>query len=434
MKENDKKKGIYSFYKGKFALEKDDFKNALQFFSRSLKIQPNYSRAVVAIGLLYGRQGKHDKVMSLYRRFLKKYPESPLVLSQYVELKFIAQSFSGLILLVEKLLEFESDNIELRARLGVLYSKKKQFSNAKNEFKRVLRAMPNSDQIIYYLGDLYRETQHYQQAIAFFKRIKEESAFFNDANIQIAQVLQIMGLNNVYVGDRSRSIASIAKAKQDLVRFVNETVGKNEELSFELFLILAVYYENVGELELAIDNVKILKEMKLYTEGHEYYLASLYEKKGDYKTAYQLIYRLLDENPNNAHALNFLGYSFLESKKDPQQAYPLIQKAIKIMPNDGYILDTLGWYFYRTQNYKKALNKLLKAWKLVQNDPVVAKHLAMVYGEMGMYAEAKYYYREALKYCKYQSEKQEIHQLIKDIGEKQEASRGYSPRLPASKL
>ena len=132
---------------------------------------------------------------------------------------------------------------------------------------------------------------------------------------------------------------------------------------------------------------------------------------------------LLKDDPNNAHALNFLGYSLLERGGSKEEAYNYISKAVSLSPEDGYIRDSLGWYYYHVGEFEKALAEIEKAWSLVKNDVVIIKHLAIVNKELKKYDEAKSYYMEALKYCKLKSERDEV---LKELNTLEEV------RLPAS--
>ena len=89
-----------------------------------------------------------------------------------------------------------------------------------------------------------------------------------------------------------------------------------------------------------------LKSIEGFSEGHEYYRASLYEKNKSLIRR-NIIERMIEKNPKNPHALNFLGYSMLERNEDLDKAYMLIKRAVELKPDDGFIKDSLGWYYYK---------------------------------------------------------------------------------------
>ena len=136
-----------------------------------------------------------------------------------------------------------------------------------------------------------------------------------------------------------------------------------------------------------------------------------------------MIEKVLVINPQNAHALNFLGYTMLENDENLGESLKLIQKAVKLAPHDGYIRDSLGWYFYKTGNNKKALEQLLIAVEKVKNDVTILKHLGLVYKSMKNYAKAKKYFNLSLEHTNSVAERQNIQNQLSEMGQK---------RLPAA--
>jgi Flp pilus assembly protein TadD len=132
---------------------------------------------------------------------------------------------------------------------------------------------------------------------------------------------------------------------------------------------------------------------------------------------------LVEKDPKNAHAWNFLGYSLLERGEDMDKAYSYIKKAVDLSPKDGYILDSLGWYYYKTGNTKKALSKLLAAHKIVPDETSILKHLAEVYLKMQKPDDAKKFLKTAIQNTPSPDDKKRLEKALEDI---------ESGRLPAS--
>jgi Flp pilus assembly protein TadD len=132
---------------------------------------------------------------------------------------------------------------------------------------------------------------------------------------------------------------------------------------------------------------------------------------------------ILDKEPKNAHAWNFLGYSLLARGEELDKAYQYIKKAYELSPNDGYIRDSLGWYYFKKGQVNKALTELEIAFKKVPDDVEIMKHLAIVHRELKNFQRAKSFYQSALKHVRYHNDRQEILSELADL---------ESERLPAS--
>ena len=52
--------------------------------------------------------------------------------------------------------------------------------------------------------------------------------------------------------------------------------------------------------------------------------------------------KILKEKPDDASAMNFIGYTLAIMGKDIDRAEKLVRKALEIKPDDGYITDSLS--------------------------------------------------------------------------------------------
>jgi tetratricopeptide (TPR) repeat protein len=406
-------KAIFSYYKGKVYIKQGKFKKAISSFKKALKADPRYHQAAMAMGLIQEEKDNTNGAIRIYQKFLKTDPVSYPVLSRLVQVMFAAEKFKEVLPYAETLSSLDPSDLNLRVRLGILYTDAKEFSQAIGVFKEILAAVPTSDKVLYYLGSLYQQTKDLEKALSSYAKIQEDSSLFVDSSLQIAQILQTL----VQADDKRWS---------DQYRKYLSARGKVvEPLRVEFQMMLATYYEGKLNYDSAISAIEVVKDGKDYTESHDYYLASLYEKVNEYGKARGIVNKILVKNPNNAHALNFLGYSMLENNEDLEKAYALIKKAVKLKPNDGYIRDSLGWFYYKTGKIEKALVEIKKAFSLVNSDVVITKHLAIIYKDLKKYKKAKKFFVEALRNCKFESERKDV---IKSIGSFPEL------RLPASEM
>jgi tetratricopeptide (TPR) repeat protein len=102
--------------------------------------------------------------------------------------------------------------------------------------------------------------------------------------------------------------------------------------------------------------------------------------------------RLIEIDPENADALNALGYTLADRTDRYQEALTLIERAIKLKPGTPAIIDSLGWVMYRLGRHEEALKHLRKAFEL-QRDAEVAAHLGEVLWASGEQDEARSVWR-----------------------------------------
>jgi uncharacterized protein HemY len=87
--------------------------------------------------------------------------------------------------------------------------------------------------------------------------------------------------------------------------------------------------------------------------------------------------KLLVKDPENAHALNALGYTLADTTDRYEEAQSLIEQALSIRPEDPFILDSMGWVQYRLGNHSDAISYLERALTK-RNDAEIAAHLGEV--------------------------------------------------------
>ena len=407
------KMASFLYYNGKVYLKEGKVKLALKEFKHALRIDPKYYQAAMAMGL--AREEKEDTkgAIKVYSDFLKGSPNSYPVLSRMVQLMFANEMFKDVLPYAERLSSLDSSDLNLKVRLGILYTDALEFDKAIGVFKEILTAVPSSDKVLYYLGTLYQEIEKLELAIDFFGRIPATSNLYADSSLQMAKIMQILvELDN-------------SQWSKEYITHLQERGDKVKSLKVEFQVMSATYYESQRKYREAIASLETIRKESEYSENHQYYLASLYEKNNDYKSSRSLIQEILNGDPNNADALNFLGYSLLESGDDIDEAYRLITKAVSLKPEDGYIRDSLGWFYYKTGKIDKALVEIQKAFDLVNTDVVITKHLAIIYRDLEKYEMAKKYFVEALKNCKLESERKDILEALGPLHEK---------RLPASSV
>lgn len=413
----DPKNGMYDYYLGKIYLDQDSVVKAIAAFKSAHKRQPSLSQAVSALGILYEEKENFKEAISLYKDHLKKFPSDQNILARIVQLLFLKEQFQEVISYAEKLSDLEPDNLNLKVKLGILYTDARKYDEAISIFKDLLVAAPKSDKILYYLGAIYQEMNEYDDSIEFFNQIPASSALYTDSAIQMANMLSSLAQNEYYEG------ATEKVWRTAFLNHVNQKLEEFKEMRVEFSVIKSGFYESVDEYKAAMETMMVVQDEKSFSTQHKYYLANLYEKEKRYEDSTALIMGIIEKEPKNAHAWNFLGYSLLVRGGELEKAYEYIQTALKINPEDGYIRDSLGWYYFKKGEVKKALSELELAHKKVPDDIEILKHLATIHRELKDYSKAKNYLRSALKHARYESEKKEILANM----EKLEAD-----RLPAS--
>ncbi len=411
----DNKNGIYQYYIGKIYQDLKQDKKAEEAYKKSILVQPKFSQAVTALGSFYEEKEQITAATGLYTKFLKSNKKDAVILERLVQLLFTQEKYAEVIPYAERLSDLQPDNLNLKVKLGILYTDAKKYPEAVTVFKELLGIAPGSDKILYYLGAIFQEMRQYQDSIEYFNQIPSTSGLYSDSSLQMANMLSTLAQEE-WKDEQN-------KWSENFVTFINDRIQNVPQVKVELSVIKAGYYESVGENKKAMESMMVVQDEKSFTTQHKYYLANLHERLEQYEESNQIIKGIIEKDPKNAQAWNFLGYAMLERGNDMEEAYSYINKAVELSPEDGYIRDSLGWYYFKKGEYARALKELEFAFKKVPDDVEISKHLAVIHGHLRNFAKARDYYENALRYARVKSERAEIITSIEKL---------ESDRLPAS--
>ncbi|MBL4637238.1 MAG: tetratricopeptide repeat protein, partial [Kofleriaceae bacterium] len=134
--------------------------------------------------------------------------------------------------------------------------------------------------------------------------------------------------------------------------------------------------------ELAGDPTKAREMLSSILKAHpsltraRYALAEFEKRQGNLDAAISVIQPLIEENPLNFDALNYIGYALIEIPGRRKQARLLLQRAIELAPDNAFILDSFGWLLYHEGKLQQAERFLERAARLSPAQPEAIAHLA----------------------------------------------------------
>ncbi|WP_071058509.1 tetratricopeptide repeat protein [Pelistega sp. MC2] len=187
--------------------------------------------------------------------------------------------------------------------------------------------------------------------------------------------------------EKAQLLANLSDVRQALSVLENATIAFPESRGNILWFGGNLLNES-GRTDQAVvyynDALKELPE----SADIKYALAMLYEKRGEVWPAEKLLREVIKSEPNMADGYNALGYIYADRNYNLEEAEQLLTEALRIDASNPYILDSMGWLQYRLKNYDSAMQYLERAYDIEQQ-PIIAAHLADVYNTLGEQKRAK---------------------------------------------
>ena len=384
-----------NFYLGRINLEIGLTYEAEKYLLKVVSLKPTFIPALEALGILYTNQKKYDQAAARYQRILRIDPHNDKAKWDLSQI-YIRQRKMGEALRLLKNLRAGQEGtstMKVDIKIGLIYFDQKKYDEAIRVFSRLLKNYPGNNRIAYYLGTAYGEKGEVEKAVTVFSKIDAKSPLYSRAIIQQSHLLRE------------------AHREKEAIQLLRKALKKapNIPVSYLALSTLLRTENKFAEAKSIID-----KALALFPKNGDVYFEAgvVYDRLKDKKTCIKWMKKAIENNPKDASALNYLGYTYAEKGVNLDEAERLITRALKLRPKDGYIMDSMGWVYYQKGNYKKAAEFLERAIITSKKDAVIFEHLGDVYVKLLQFKKALGAYRESLKRTKKKDVIKRLHEKI----------------------
>ncbi|MBF0399062.1 MAG: tetratricopeptide repeat protein, partial [Desulfobacterales bacterium] len=370
---------IAYFLIGKILIDNKELKDAEKNLKKSLDIEPSFLQSKYELIRIYKIEKNNKKVIEGYLDILSRDNNSIIPMLElsvyYHKEKILKKAYEIFDILAKRSIS----DPEILKIIVQLYVESKTYDNALIVLEGMLKTLPDNSEINYITGIVYEELKKPKLAITYFKKVRPGTRFYENAATFLA-------LTYKEEGKLTYAISLLKSA-------ISESRGKP---NLNLFIYLSLIYidtESYNEAE------KILKEGLKFDPNHidiNFQLGVIYDKAGKKEKCIEQMKKVIQLDPKNPDALNYLGYTYADLGENLYEAEKLIKAALQYKPDDAYITDSLGWVYFKQGNMKAALKNLEKAVSLAPDDPTLLEHLGDVYFKMGNKDKALKLYNQSL--------------------------------------
>ena len=366
------------FLHGMLAAQGDQSLEALEYLDRALAIEDIEGAHNARANLLLKLDRREEAVISLHKAVLAR-PDNQKLRLTYARLLVDVKQYEKARVEFEILHQASPQDADLLYSLGLLSLESQRLDDAEKYMLELVQMKQREGESQYYLGRINEGLGRYQKAIDWYRQVHISEYLF-DAKLHIADLLSKTGRND-QAHDHLDAMLKGSQSDGSLVR-IYLAIGEllRSESRFEE--AVEVYTTALG---IVPGNTDLL-----YSRG------LVAERIGRLDILEQDILKILKTEPNNAHALNVLGYTLADQTDRYQEAYGYLKRAIEIRPDDAAIIDSLGWVNYRMGNYDEAIRLLRRALSRFE-DSEIAAHLGEVLWVSGARGEAKEVWQRALR-------------------------------------
>jgi tetratricopeptide (TPR) repeat protein len=359
-------------------VQKGDNESALIAVDQAMMLDSNNTSAVLLKAETLMVLGRPDEGLSVVDKTLTEHPDNKLLRLGYAQILVEVGRFDAVGVHLDKLFIVDNESPDTLLSISSLALDARRVDRARKYLGRLLEIGEYQDQANYYLARISDQQQDYLGAITYYDAVELGDLQLR-SQIRVAELLGLLG----DVEDGRERLRDLATTHQDpglQVRIITaesrvlQTGGRAPEAVIVLTDGLSRFPDN-GDL--------------LYARA----LAA--DVAGDQGLLVSDLTKLIELQPQNAHALNALGYHLTDNNQDLGRAETLLVTANELLPNDPAIMDSLGWLYYRQGKIDQSIELLSGAFKLYP-DSEIAAHLGEALWLSGRVEEATRLIEEAL--------------------------------------
>ncbi len=395
--------------------EQKDYKKAIDAYRKAIELDKDNLDSVRGLAQNLLSDGQLEAALEQYKVIVDADPSDAQSYQHIAEIDRRNGRFDQALDALKKASALVQDSQEIPYNLAVIYEAQGRYEEAIQTIQQLLQkgekpdaaytAADKSNRSIFLerLGNIYRESNHTQQAIETFRKmipLGDESASrayqemvetYRDARdwpaaTQAAQDgakklpndREIQLLLASQLADQGQADAALQKAKSLLN-------GKQSD-DREVYVALAQMYTRLKQYPEAEQAVAKALQLASKQEEKDYVVfvqGSIFEREKKYDQAEEAFRKVITSDPKNAGALNYLGYMLADRGTRLEEALAMLRKAVQLDPQNGAYLDSLGWAYFKMGNYEQAEENLRKASEKIGSDPTVQDHLGDLYQKTG---------------------------------------------------
>ncbi len=350
---------------------------AAQAVDRALALKPGWERAAMLKAEILAKRSPAEAIGYL-QSFLKAQPESRAAAGALAQIFVEQKRYAEARAIFEQFWEADKTNRDYQFAVAALAVQMKDWAVAESLFEDLKRAQYDENGgVELYLAQIADETGRYALAYERYLAVPEGERAW-PAKLRAATMLAKQGKEDEaqkFLADLPavtiEQRVQVRQAEAQLLRDAGNNAGAYA-------LLLQGLEEHPDQPELLYDAAMVAEKLdKLdVVEAH--------------------LRRLIEVSPDNAQALNALGYTLVDRTTRTSEGLALIERALKLAPDDPFILDSLGWAYFRMTQYDDAERYLRRALA-ERGDPEIAAHLGEVLWARGEHVRAQEVWQSQLK-------------------------------------
>jgi tetratricopeptide (TPR) repeat protein len=257
----------------------------------------------------------------------------------------------------------------LLPHLGFAHQELGQFDKAIQVFEDARKLAPNDPSMTIYLVRAQMAAKNYTAAAEVAHRARTEHP----------DDLRLVSLESTALQRAGRNDQSVAAMEEFFRRQQDDP---------DAYIAMARAY---SDNDRGAQAVKLLRDAQTKFPDEtsvSFELGAVLDRQKKFAESEAVFRQLISREPDNAAALNYLGYMLAERGERLDESVDYIKRALAIDPDNGSYLDSIGWAYFKDGKLDLALDHLKRAADMLGTNSVVQDHYADLLFRLGRYDAA----------------------------------------------
>lgn len=414
-----------------FLLDKGDVARAIGELQAVVTRSPDNPVARYNLGRAHAARGEYELARQMFTKAVDLRPDYILARLALAKLEVMRGEYDVALKAAQSVLQIDHSNVNAQLIQSASLMGMQKFSEAQVQLDAMLKANPNSPDVLFQLGLVNLAQNKYKDADEDFEKTYQlnptnprglmgevETAMTQSKFDQALDMLRMESDKNPNNIDLRLAFGNIAVrtgkydlALQEFDRVLN-ALDKNSKRRGDVYLRIGETCRRKGDdagavaalqkaRDLLPDNTMVMSELGLtldhagrWNEGRQIYEATL---------------RL---DPGNGIVMNNLAFLMAEHNGDLDDALTKATKAKQLLPNTPEVADTLGWIYLKKNLADNAIEIFQDLVQRAPNQSTFHYHLGMAFSQKGDKLKAIKQLNDALKDNPAKEERDKIQQLL----------------------
>ncbi|MDX1599477.1 MAG: tetratricopeptide repeat protein [Marinobacter sp.] len=349
---------------------------ALERIETLLEDNPTFQPAIILKGDLLYQSGERHEALDYLLVNTRRFPTNRQMGTLYGRMLIGEGELQAAQDEFDRLMRRFPNTPGLRLSHALVALENGQTDLARQDLTRLVQQGHHTNEAHYYLGRIADEENNPEQAIGYYRSVEEGNYYFPALARASALLAEQGELDTALTDIRNLREANPNQAENFWLLEVNLLIDQGEEK--------AALDAATEALQSFPNNIRI-----------RYARAMLFDGTGSTQQAEEDLRQIVEEDPENAVALNALGYILTSHRDRLDEARTYIERALALDPENPAILDSMGWVLYLQGQQQEALAYLSKAWAAYP-DPEVSAHYGEVLWATGARNQARVIWKEGI--------------------------------------